>query len=324
MEIIGGMNIPDQTYQDIWLNGKVIHKGQRDCKHRYAVIKDFLSNYNRRFTVMDIGACHGYFGIRIAQDFDSVVVMVDTPGPFIPELCADNNVKRTMFLGAYLNADLLRRMSECEHFDVILLLSTLHHMPDWKEAIPHLMNMSDYVIIETPPLGDWAGPKNNTIEILDVLQTYSPEIMGYSKSHLAKVERPIMLFSRQKKTISHQSLYYEKYLGGLTGPIDIKSTFEDKTVRFLRKGIERDWIHGINLWNFRALNGMYPSMDLIVEKMSHALDNIDTRHGDIRPWNFIIDGDDTHLIDWQDNRNNDLDDAKSLNDAIGTFLLVQP
>ena len=57
----------------------------------------------------------------------------------------------------------------------------------------------------------------------------------------------------------------------------------------------RPFIHGMNLWNFKLLNGAWPEniKELIKESMQGVY------HDDLRPWNFIIDGK-VHPIDTHD------------------------
>lgn len=62
-------------YQDVWLNGRLIESGARNCEDRYNSIKLFCqNNLKRGFTVLDIGANMCYFGIRLIEDFNAGVV----------------------------------------------------------------------------------------------------------------------------------------------------------------------------------------------------------------------------------------------------------
>ena len=65
-------------YQDLWVKGKMIEKGTRECENRYNKIKEVLNRFNKHFTVLDIGACLGYFSFRIAEDFDCTVTMIES------------------------------------------------------------------------------------------------------------------------------------------------------------------------------------------------------------------------------------------------------
>lgn len=56
-------------YQDHWVQGRAVKKGRRDCESRYQVIREKLNQLKQPFTVLDIGACSGYFSFRIAEEF---------------------------------------------------------------------------------------------------------------------------------------------------------------------------------------------------------------------------------------------------------------
>ena len=71
-------------YQDVWVKGRVIIKGVRDCEGRYMAIRNELrrlgfpgKNGDRPFTVLDIGAGSGYFSFRLAEEFNARVTMIE-------------------------------------------------------------------------------------------------------------------------------------------------------------------------------------------------------------------------------------------------------
>ena len=60
-------------YQDSW-DGKVIEAGKRECASRYEIVKSVCSELKQPFSVCDIGANMNYFGIRLIEDFDCLVM----------------------------------------------------------------------------------------------------------------------------------------------------------------------------------------------------------------------------------------------------------
>ncbi|KKM90264.1 hypothetical protein LCGC14_1240240, partial [marine sediment metagenome] len=40
-----------ETYQDIWVKGKLVRDGKRDCENRYKLIRTFCEQYTRPFTI---------------------------------------------------------------------------------------------------------------------------------------------------------------------------------------------------------------------------------------------------------------------------------
>lgn len=82
----------------------------------------------------------------------------------------------------------------------------------------------------------------------------------------------------------------------------IHSTFETKKfIHHLRKDNPSDWVPGINLATFVALNGVYPSTELI---RHHILAMRNYKHNDLWIANIVIQGNDLVLIDCQDSRRN--------------------
>ena len=46
----------------------------------------------------------------------------------------------------------LQKLSECEHFDVVLALNIIHWFPsEWMKIADAILAMGDNIIIETPP-----------------------------------------------------------------------------------------------------------------------------------------------------------------------------
>ena len=67
-----------EQYQAKWVNGIEIEPGVRECADRYEIIKQYASQFNRPFTVLDIGCNFGYFSFRLMEDFDCVSVMIES------------------------------------------------------------------------------------------------------------------------------------------------------------------------------------------------------------------------------------------------------
>ena len=67
------------NYQPTFIKGKEYGDFQRDCKPRYDTIVQYLdARFERRYSVFDLGANYGYFGIRLSFERDAVSVLVDT------------------------------------------------------------------------------------------------------------------------------------------------------------------------------------------------------------------------------------------------------
>lgn len=180
------------VYQDIWGKGKLIEKGIRNTEERYEIVKSFCSNYKDKFTVLDIGANMCYFGIRLTEDFINCNVIAFEFNSFEMR---EKHVKkygnnRLMFLKRKLKISDIDLLLKCCHFDLILAMSVIHHLPgNTTEWINKFRKLSDSTIIE------FALEDSKRTEIRD--QYVIPndgEIIGYGLSHLKKdFKRPIVL-----------------------------------------------------------------------------------------------------------------------------------
>jgi tRNA A-37 threonylcarbamoyl transferase component Bud32 len=117
-------------------------------------------------------------------------------------------------------------------------------------------------------------------------------------SHVSGVIRPTVVVEG-KNTITKQTIDADRR-GCAPVNVEIVSKPDMKYLKIEHKRTTegRSFIHGMNLWNFRLLNGKYPTkVDKMVEK---AVKEMDRFHDDLRPWNFILDGEKVHPIDFED------------------------
>lgn len=159
------------SYQTIIINGKIAYEsdnwsgGKEVIFKRYAGFRCVLDRYKRPFKILDIGANSGFFGIKVAEDYESVVVMVDR-NERLKKICARNTDRHNIiYLKRSLSLDDIKKLIQTEHFDVILAFHVLHHQADWKEWIDALFDLGDNVIIETPPVNDHVNKNKRTKEI---------------------------------------------------------------------------------------------------------------------------------------------------------------
>jgi len=284
-------------YQDIWIEGELDVEGERECASRYAVVAEVLAEFDRPFTLLDLGAADGYFGIRASQDFDCVSVLVD-PNPALPPLCARNPSGKTIVLSRQVTIEDIERMASCEHFDVVLALNILHHFPDPDRVVSAVMSLGDRTIVETPPLDDVGACGQPVIpRLYEELSSRGGRLLTHSPSHVSDSMRPMWVFDTPKTSIDRSYIDQPENLA--LGPVRIESTATTKRLTLGRKGEERDWIPGINLRTYQHLEGAHPPLDAI-EGMIRNVRLPEPRHGDVRPWNFILDGERVHLIDGRD------------------------
>ena len=319
-------------YQDILINNTVVGYGSRECAERYAVIKKFLNNYTRPFTILDLGASQGYFSFKIAEDFKdasqkATCVMIE--GNYntqqndekiadqLEELCKKNsNLDSLILLKKNITAQELEILSECEHIDVVLALNVVHHFgPDWKRVVDALLAMGDHIIIQTPPAHDTQAAGQAYIKAIEeYLESKQGVIIGrFPRQTNTKMLDKMFLFSPYKKHLKRihwaNGLPVERYQDYC-----IESNFDKKLLHKKHTSIIRPWHRGINLLTYKMLNGVFPEHSVIKEQLG-MLEHID--HNDLKIWNIIIQGKSLVPIDgddaqWNNPHYNKADDFKVL------------
>ena len=334
------------SYQDIRIGNTTISKGERECEDRYQVIKkNVLDKYNRPFTLLDIGAAQGYFGFRIAEDYpQSTVVMIEKDYNELVKLCNQNSayLNNVIVLGYDVDISAIRRLTQCEHFDIALVLNVLHHFnlsgnleSEAKTLLSCVVDLADNVIIESPPTEDCnATGEHLGNGLIQPIMRYLGEfkVIGTASRHTSGVEGKIYLSSMFTHELTSYRQYHATFYDEPDNDNDnsndndndnyswiVESSYDkigiDTSRPFLEcseEFIPKKFKCGINLRTFECLNGVWPSRPRIVEGVDYSYESTwgDCRdangripqHNDIRPWNFIISGVDLRLIDGGDER----------------------
>ena len=285
------------TYQEKWVRGGVRARGDRECEARYDLVRKGVAGYSRAFSVLDIGANLGYFGIRLAEEYACVSVMVERR-PDLADVARQNTLRGTVAIQRRLSVRDLQEIAKSEHFDVVLALNVVHHFKaDWREAFDAILSIGDRVIIETPSLADTGACGQGSVPgILEAIARERPEVLGESPCHTTPGAKRTMfrIDLPPKDRLVAGYCYGERLRAPKIRSHVIHSTPDSKTFTDSIDG-KRDWIHGMNLWNFVQLGGTYPGPDQVEAAVIRAA-RAKPDHGDVRPWNFII-GDGVHLID---------------------------
>lgn len=194
----------DWAYQDLWINEKILFKGcGPDCSSRYDAIKPILDQFDRPFSVLEIGANNGYFSLRIANDYDATCVMIDGTDR-LKQICeANSSLNRIIYLQKMVTPKDLLKIAKKEHFDVILCFHVLHHV-DWKPFFSSLLTLGDHVIIETPPIDDgFVSEKPQIPEIAEYLLSLPSGVpIGSFQRQNPEIKDHMILFSNPKKSNS--------------------------------------------------------------------------------------------------------------------------
>lgn len=250
---------------------------------RYESIKRIIgTRYQRPVMIADLDARAGYFSFRLARDLDALCIMLtrekstsDTPGSNDPapcptlthksaleQLCLFNtHLRKIVLLGAEPDSTTLLRLGTCEHFDVVLARDFLYDpsmtLEQWRAIADAIMSIGETIIIELSP-AVISGLMHGAIV------DYIIKNKGERIDTIGSAEKPDSIFyviSRPKTTVADCCL---KSKLKKSPPHTIASTRYTKT--FLKEGIERPWYPGINIMTFRALNGLFPSDDIIFDR----------------------------------------------------------
>ena len=292
-----------EQYQDIWIKGKLKAKGIREVESRYELIKSVASKYKRPFTVLDIGANLGYFSIRLAEDFpDCTVVAIEgIYGNWLKQVLVENDNKRILLLKQTFDLNSLRTLSEVEHFDMVLAMSVIHHIPGGFDNVLEVVRSLGETVVAEIATEDGACGQSS------VKAGYIPndaEVIGHGRSHLNGPPRPVFVMKQKKNTLKKSYLTTPR---ADSHELEIESNFFVKKKH--QRGRTYDWHRGINLRTFINYWGRYPSRDYIVSLLEKRRPK--EKHGDLTVHNTILQGDDVQFIDWYDPGINVLDDDRT-------------
>jgi len=307
MENFDKLREHSQNYQDILINGEVYSKGIVLCESKYQCMKKYITITDRPFTILDIGANFGYFPLKILEDFPNAFIVMMQPyveGQILKEICKLNTKynDRLILLDCECHKNNMELLSRCEHFDYIICSNILHHLPEWKEIYPLIKKMCKYLIVDTPPPDDDKACGQDKIqEVYDIVNKEADSISEEK-------------FPRHNNPTAYSHLYFYKFndeaittQAYMFGPYHLNKQFfhivEDDKRIFKKEGKEYPYIHGLNLFNFVTLNGVYPPIGDILEKLHTR--NIKTGYKwdnsckDIYIPNFIL-NENLNLIDYED------------------------
>ncbi|SFJ77535.1 Methyltransferase domain-containing protein [Halobacillus dabanensis] len=187
------------VYQDIWVKGKLVKKGLRECVNRYEKIKEKMMEWDDPFTVLDLGANNGYFSFRIAEDFKVPVTMIEEKKEARKIYDMNENPYVTL-MNRRVDIEELKELCKEKKFDVVLALSVLHHFDNYEEVIDVLFAHSEHLFIESSAQEEAKGGyRNYTVKgINDLLMGKHPEILAYTDNIRGLGKRPLMYFNNQK------------------------------------------------------------------------------------------------------------------------------
>lgn len=163
------------AYQDIVdQNGSVVTAGYRECASRYEVVRGLCLGLRRPFTVLDLGAAEGYFSIRLSVAFGARCTAVETRDVIEPARDRVAEVVRDEITP--------EKLAAMGTFDVVLGLSFLHHVADWRGMLDQMSRTArSLLIVETPnPNEKLKQAKNRAalLEIHEAVRRTCPSVSG--------------------------------------------------------------------------------------------------------------------------------------------------
>ncbi len=231
------------AYQDIIVKNEVVVRGTSFCSTRYELIRPILDSYNRKFSVLDIGAMEGYFSFRIAEDYDSYCTMIEGGSEEnkkklywyaqekLYNLCHYNSHLNNIELLAHrLTIPSLTAFKNSEHFDVVLAFLVVHLMAADEEGNIDINRLKNYVSL--------------------ILELGNDVIFETSVDVYAQVDNFMNKFCKEKGGI---------YLGELPRTIALEQGSKGRYYWFRKSNRREDnSAIGVSSETFEKFNGIYP------------------------------------------------------------------
>lgn len=139
--------MPRKPYQDVWRDGRCVEKGRRECADRFDLIASALSGAS---SVVDVGGWDGYFARRFAEAGVHATIVEPRAVPDLPA-------------GVVHRREKVTAATDLGVHDAGLLLSVLHHMPDWQGVYESLRRSSRQVVVEAAVPDEMVGDLSPTL-----------------------------------------------------------------------------------------------------------------------------------------------------------------
>jgi hypothetical protein len=253
---------------DVVVHGRLLARGYEQFyfDEFYQAAQYVSANYHRPFLLIDVMPAYGYCPFKIITDVNAMSVLLvhddeqsDVPqSEILHRLSIEQGVEdKVIILNHALEHEGLWYLSGCEHFDVVLIgnLFTVAGS-QWKTIYPDLFALGERVIV---------GIANDTIgaeayqEACDIFDAHDGVRLKTIKRD--GYEARFYVFFQRKNSVKYCVLNDTKP----HPPHAIESNYYRKN--FIKDGIERPWYNGINLMTFRALGGVVPSEDYILDQL---------------------------------------------------------
>lgn len=248
------------------------YQARRDCEGRYAALKSTFDIFHRPFSLIDLGAGEGYFAERVVAEYQqTAAVLVEGESLYSGQL---------PWIKRHLSAYEINEYAKGEHFDVVLCLSMLHHVKDWRGFLQGVFALGEHIIIEYPTPADkrcFERPGvSEQYEFLSAMR-YDRDLGKFTSFHGFRDGRQMVYFYNPKLCVSNDAFYYEREI---RRPVRAKTTRISASLEYKKVGLGGDFVYGTNLFSYINLGGQF--RDEIIAELPFR------QHGDLKPWNYVL------------------------------------
>lgn len=255
--------------------GKIVFDQYDDWRY---FVRHLMNQYQRPVTMLEIAAHEETLSFSLMKKYQNTTFVMLDWGDDARQLQAQCMLKRpdnVVLLGDSLSVHDLKLLSECEHFDIVVVHCLDRSGIPVRSAMPALLNMGDFIIFTTAcqPLELPANREKYNLGscCLCVMEKQYLERIAWVKNRAPKRDFKIKSDFLTKKLFKRWTL---------TGT---------------------PWQRGINLYTFVSTDGLYPTFEDIARQIAGFSA---VNHNDIWLGNMIIQGKKVRLIDFDDKRRN--------------------
>ena len=314
-------NLPE-VYQSIYLHGELIREGVRSNDfERLEAIKQYIKP---KQTILDIGSNVGFFSIHLAKMFpQNVFVSIEKQYPYVrlqEQLIKLEGLNNIILIHSEVSTEWLTKAAEaCTYFDVTLLLSVLHHIPDAENFLTKLNQISKSFIMELPHPDESRVCGKDVLKqqlTLDKISQVKPVFikMPYEATTHCDTDLKSSFYYAESPNYQRESIF--PYIGYPLQPRSylLKADSEGLVIHKAHHNKDIQTIPGVLFSDIAQIGQiLIPSYQTCIEQIEtefarlEQIDNV----ADIRPWNILFTADDLKFIDYE--YSDDLDSQLKFN-----------
>lgn len=268
-------------------------------------LEELLHRFHRKATILllepvDLEPSRIARALRILQLSGSTLVTASTKTNTLDDIAPDlNSGTNLIVLRPKSLSSLLCHCRRHEHFDIAIVY--YNGLKNHKEILcTTLQSLADHIILTGSMI-------HSDIDPGTFLKSggWTQMAMGDSWFRVSCWFSSSVVYSRHED---------------ITGRyIQVEANPYEKTYSSPNKSEKRQWWPGINLNTFLEFGGVFPSRSFLLRQLNDL--HIPRFHGDLEPWNIILDGCSLSIIDFGDSRG--LNDRKQIDIIAGDIHRVK-